>query len=162
MSVASGLQRCVVMRKSCTFVSLVFVATLAIGCSQSASAPTSPSGVGGSTTLTADQFAGTWTLVSVHPFGQTERATPPNASYTITFADGRVSTRADCNSCGGAFALSGQTLTVGPALACTRAACPTMEFETIYTSLLSGDSTVTLSDRILLLSSGRGSLRFTR
>jgi len=60
------------------------------------------------------------------------------------------------------FALSGQTLTAGPALACTRAACPTMEFESIYTRLLSGDSTVTLSDRGLLLSSGRGVLRFTR
>jgi heat shock protein HslJ len=150
------------MRKLCKFASVVFVASLAIGCSQSASAPTSPSGVGGSATLTADQFAGTWTLVSIHPFGQTERATPPNASYTLTFADGRVSTRADCNSCGGTFALSGGTLTVGPALACTKAACPTMEFESVYTSLLSGDSTVTLSDRILLLSSGRGSLRFSR
>jgi hypothetical protein len=37
-----------------------------------------------------------------------------------------------------------------------------MEFETIYTSLLSGDSTVTLAGQQLLLSSGRGSLRFTR
>jgi len=37
-----------------------------------------------------------------------------------------------------------------------------MEFESVYTSLLSGTSTVTLSDHILLLSSGRGSLRFSR
>jgi hypothetical protein len=37
-----------------------------------------------------------------------------------------------------------------------------MEFESIYTSLLSGDSTVTLSGQSLLLSSGRGTLRFTR
>jgi hypothetical protein len=37
-----------------------------------------------------------------------------------------------------------------------------MEFESIYTRLLSGDSTVTLSERVLLLSSGRGSLRFSR
>jgi heat shock protein HslJ len=124
--------------------------------------PTAPSGLAGSTTLTADQLAGTWQLVSIQPFGQTEQATPSAASYSLTFADGRLSTRADCNSCGGTFAISGQTLTAGPALACTRAACPTMEFESIYTRLLSGDSTVTVSDGSLLLSSGRGVLRFTR
>ena len=43
--------------------------------------------------------------------------------------------------------LAGQTLTVGPSLACTRAACPTMAFENTYTSVLSGVSTVTLSER---------------
>ena len=100
--------------------------------------------------------------MSIQPAGQPEQATPSSASYIVTFADGRLSTRADCNSCGGTFALSGQTLTAGPALACTRAACPTMEFEMKYTSLLSGDSTVALSDKGLLLSSGRGMLRFTR
>jgi heat shock protein HslJ len=112
--------------------------------------------------LTADQLAGTWTLVSIQPFGQPEQATPSGASYNLTFADGRLSTRADCNRCSGGFAISGQTLTAGPALACTRAACPTMQFESAYTNLLSGDSTVTLSDGSLLLSSGRGILRFSR
>ena len=55
----------------------------------------------------------------------------------------------DCNTCGGAFALAGQTLTVGPSLACTRAACPTMAFENTYTGVLSGGSTVTLSSGTL-------------
>ena len=150
------------MRKFCTFANFVLVASFAIGCAQSTSAPTAPSGMNGSTTLTADQLAGAWKLVSIQPAGQSEQATPSNANYTLTFADGRLSTRADCNSCGGSFALSGQTLTAGPALACTRAACPTMEFENKYTSLLSGDSTVTLSEQGLLLSSGRGTLRFSR
>ena len=71
-------------------------------------------------------------------------------------------TRADCNLCNGTFTLLGHTLTAGPALACTRAACPTMAFENGYTSLLSGDSTVTLSSGALVLSSSRGVLRFTR
>ena len=101
--------------------------------------------------------------MSIQPFGQPERTTPSTAVYTLTLsADGRLSTLADCNGCVGTFALSGQTFTAGPALACTRAACPTMEFESIYTSLLSGDSTVTLSAQSLLLSSGRGTIRFTR
>jgi heat shock protein HslJ len=94
--------------------------------------------------------------------GGVEQPTPANASYTLTFADGRLSTRADCNTCGGAFTLSGQTLTVGPALACTRAACATMSFENTYTSVLSGESTITFSNGTLVLSSPRGVLRFTR
>ena len=64
--------------------------------------------------------------------------------------------------CGGAFVLSGQTMTAGPALACTRAACSTMAFENVYTSLLAGDSTVALSGNSLTLSSARGVLRFSR
>ena len=80
----------------------------------------------------------------------------------MTFAEGRLSMRADCNLCGGAFVMSGQTLTAGPALACTRAACPTMTFESTYTRLLGGDSNVTLADNTLVLSSARGVLHFTR
>ena len=150
------------MRNAYRFVGLLFIASFAIGCAQSTSAPTAPSGIGGSTTLTSDHLAGTWKLVAIQPAGQPEQTTPASASYTLTFADGRLSTRADCNSCSGTFALSGQALTAGPALACTRAACPTMQFETIYTNLLSGDSTVALSNQVLVLSSGRGMLRFTR
>jgi heat shock protein HslJ len=80
----------------------------------------------------------------------------------LTFADSRLSTRADCNMCGSAFILSGQTLTAGPLWACTAAACPTMAFESTYMRLLSGDSNVTLSDGTLVLSSARGVLHFTR
>ena len=100
--------------------------------------------------------------MSIQQAGEADQPTPPGASYTLTFADGRLSTRVDCNVCNGAFTLSGQTLTAGPALACTRAACSTMAFENGYTSLLSGESTVVLSSNVLALSSARGVLRFTR
>ena len=136
---------------------LVVVASLAAGCAESSSTLTSPSPA-----VTADQLAGTWNLLSLQPTGQSAQATPAGASYALTFADGRLSTRADCNICSGTFALSGQTLTAGPALACTRAACSTMEFENIYTRLLGGEGTVTLSGDSLLLSSSRGVLRFAR
>jgi heat shock protein HslJ len=153
--------RLVMNSSRCVFF-LIVVASLAIGCAESSSTPTSPSSVGGSLNLTADQLAGTWSLVSIQPAGQADQATPPGASYRLTFADGRLSTQVDCNVCSGAFTLSRQTLTAGPALACTRAACPTMAFENVYTNLLGGDSTVTLSDGTLVLSSARGVLRFTR
>ena len=111
---------------------------------------------------TAGQLAGTWTLLSIQPAGQAEQATPTGTTYALTFADGRLSTRADCNTCNGGFTLSGQTLTAGPALACTRAACRTMEFENAYTRLLGGEATVTLSGDSLALSSSRGVLRLAR
>jgi heat shock protein HslJ len=142
-------------------VVLASLASLVVGCAES-TAPTSPSSVSsGSNTLTTD-LAGTWTLVAIQSAGQSEQAVPQGAPYVLTFANGRLSTRADCNICGGAFTLSGETLTAGPALACTRAACPTMAFESTYTALLSGESTVTMSGNSLVLSSARGVLRFAR
>ena len=145
------------------FLALLAAVTFTVGCSNPSSSPTSPSAVTGSgQALTADSLAGTWNLVSIQLGNQPEQATPAGAPYTLTFADGRVSSRVDCNVCGGAFALSGQTLTVGPALACTRAACRTIAFENSYTSVLSGDSTLTVSANALVLSSTRGTLRFAR
>jgi len=158
------------MNSALSLASVAAAALLAAGCTGSASTPTSPSSRSaapalpgaGSPVPTSDQLAGTWNLQSVQPAADAEQHTPADARYTLTFADGRLSTRADCNTCGGAFTLSGPTLTAGPALACTRAACPTMTFESTYTRLLSGDSTVTLSEGTLVLSSARGVLRFTR
>jgi len=146
------------------FHHLIFLAviSLAFGCAESPSTPTSPSSLGGSLIVTDQELAGIWNLLSMQPTGQPDQPTPPGARYTLSFADGRLSTRVDCNMCSGGFALSGQTLTAGPALACTRAACPTMAFENAYTSLLSGDSTITLSGSTLVLSSSRGVLRFAR
>jgi heat shock protein HslJ len=153
------------MNKSHSWFTLVVLASLVslvVGCAR-ATAPTSPSSVtSGSNPLTNEQLTGTWSLVSIQSASQAEQAVPQGASYVLTFADGRLSTRADCNICTGPFKLSGQTLTAGPALACTRAACPTMAFESTYTTLLSGDSTVTLSGNTLVLSSARGVLRFAR
>jgi heat shock protein HslJ len=140
------------------FVALLF-APLFVGCSETM---TSPLSAGGAAAVTADQLVGIWTLVSIQPATQPEQPTPAGAGYTLTVADGRLSTRVDCNTCAGTFAVSGETVTAGPALACTRASCPTMSFENAYTSLLSGESTITLSGGTLVLSSARGVLRFTR
>jgi heat shock protein HslJ len=138
-----------------------FVVFIVTGCFGS-TLPTSPSSVDGSAAVTADQIAGTWTLQAITPAGRAEQVVPAGAIYTVTFADSRLSTRADCNTCTGSFTISGRTLTAGPALGCTRAACPTMAFETEYTSLLVGESTPTFQSGALVLSSSRGTLRFTR
>lgn len=141
---------------------VLLAVAVASGCAESSLTPASPSSAGGPQSVTLSQLAGTWSLVSIQPAGEGVHDTPAGTSYTLTFAEGRLSTRADCNTCSGAFVLSGQTLTAGPALACTRAACPTMTFERAYTGLLGGEGTITLSGDVLVLSSSRGVLRFRR
>jgi heat shock protein HslJ len=142
------------------FLAGVALASLALGCAESSNTPTAPS----TTTppLTVGQLDGTWNLVAIQLAGQGDQPAPFGATYTLTFAQGRLSTRVDCNVCSGAFALSETILTAGPALACTRAACPTMAFENEYTRLLSGNSAVALSGDTLVLSSDRGVMRFRR
>lgn len=136
---------------------LFVAAALSAGCDEPLGGPNMPSpGLVG-------QLDGTWNLAAIHPAGQPERPTPTNARYTLTFAEGRGSTQVDCNQCNGVLTVSGQTLTVGPLLACTRALCATMAFGDAYTTLLAGTSTVTtVTGDTLVLSSARGVLRFTR
>lgn len=138
------------------------LAAFVAGCSDSPATPTSPTAGSGSLALTASQLSGGWTLTSMQAAGRGVQPVPAGAAYTLSFADGRFSVRADCNSCGGTYALAGNTVTLGPNLACTRAACPTMQFEASYTNVLSGDSTVTLSGNTLVLTSRRGALYFSR
>ena len=139
------------MKNARLLVSLSFVASFALGCA--GSTPTL-------TSLDLTALPGTWNLVSIQPAGEVEQVKPSGASYTVTLGDGRLSMRVDCNSCGGTYTLDGQTLVAGPSLACTRAACATMAFENTYMKLLGGESTVSLSDGALVLTSPRGVLRF--
>lgn len=112
--------------------------------------------------ITEAQIVGAWTLSSLQASGQASQNVPAGATYTLSLVDGTLSTRADCNTCAGRYTLAGKTLTAGPTLACTRAACPTVAFENAYTSILSGESTVTASPTALTLTSSRGTLRYTR
>ena len=140
------------------YLALFVTASIAAGCS-GATVPTLSGSTGGSSDL-GETLAGTWILTSIQPAGQAEQAKPDGATYSLTLTDGRLSSRVDCNSCSGTFALSGSTLTAGPALACTRAACPTWPSKTL--PLLGGENAVTASGNTLVLSSTRGVMRFTR
>ena len=147
----------------CSSPSLGTIATsLGAGCSEPLSTPTSFSPDTTPLNFTVGELAGTWNLLSIEVAGQAAQPTPAGSTYTLTFADGRLSTRADCNVCNGTFSLSGQTLTAGPTLACTRAACRTMDFENAYTRMLAGEGTATLAGETLRLSSERGVLQFGR
>lgn len=141
---------------------LVFLASTINACSSAADSPTSPSSVSGATALTADQLAGAWQVVSIRLAGQAEQPRPAGAPYTLTFNADRLATRVDCNSCSGGYTISGATIIVFDAMACTRAACPTMAYENQYTGLLSGDHSVTVAAGSMVWVSSRGTIRFTR
>jgi len=139
---------------------IALTALVVSACSQSVSSPTAVSSP--SAAYTAAQLEGTWTLTSIAVAGQAKQDRPFSAIYTLDFKQGRLSTRADCNTCGGSYSIDGSVLTAGPGLACTRAACSTMAFENAYTGILSGDSTMAVTGSTLSLSSSRGTLKFVR
>jgi heat shock protein HslJ len=139
----------------------LLVAALTAACTQSVTSPTAVS-LPPSAAYTSAQLEGTWTLASIQRAGDAKQDRPFNSTYTLSFNEGRLSTRADCNNCGGSFSVEGAVLTAGPNLACTRAACPTMAFENLYTSILGGDSQIVVTGSTLTLASSRGTLQFVR
>jgi heat shock protein HslJ len=140
---------------------IIVIAALTAACSHSLTSPSAVANPPSAAYMTA-QLEGTWTLASIQPAGGEKQDRPFSATYTLTFADGRMSTRVDCNQCSGTFSVSGSTLTAGPNLACTRAACPTMAFESAYTSILGGASETVVTNSTLTLTSPRGTLQFVR
>jgi heat shock protein HslJ len=144
---------------SCSLILLV--AALTAACTSTTTSPTAipnpPSAA-----YVAAQLEGTWTLAYIQPAGAEKQDRPFSATYTLTFTDGRLSTRVDCNQCSGTFSVSGNTLMAGPNLACTRAACATMAFESAYTAILNGASDTVVTNSTLTLSSPRGTLQFVR
>lgn len=129
----------------------VFILVLAmVGCSSQPSAP--------STAV----LTGTWRIVSIQTSAQPFQPAPAGVTYDITFDGARISARVDCNTCSGMFMLNGSALTIGPTLACTRAACATASYETAVVTLLTGGHEVSSSGNALTLNSNRGSVTLAR
>jgi heat shock protein HslJ len=139
----------------------IFVAYISSACSSPVTSPTSMA-ASSSSAYTSAQLEGSWIVSAIQPAGGSKQDRPTGATYTLTFADGRFSTRADCNTCAGSFTVDGTNLTTSSNLACTRAACPTMSFESAYTSLLSGNSQAVVANSTLTLSSSRGTIWLVR
>jgi heat shock protein HslJ len=83
--------------------------------------------------------------------------------FTVEFgADGRVIIRADCNTCTGSYQADGTSLTIGPLLACTRAACPSAPVDQQYVAALTGTVLYEIRGDRLTIRSQDGSLQFSR
>ena len=132
-------------------IALMSIVLILTGCSDNT--PSSP---------TPDSIDGVWRIISIQPAAQPEQTAPVSAQYQIEFDDSRVSLRVDCNTCNGTFALNGSVVTIGPVLACTRAACATAAFESAVVGLLAGDHQVSATLHNLTLTSSRGSVLLQR
>lgn len=130
--------------------------TLAVtaGCSS----PESPT-IG---TISVAGLTGVWRVELVQTTGVGAVLAPSTATYTVTLSGTTLAARADCNACTAPFTLVGDSLNVSPALACTKALCPTQSFEAQFTQVLSGESTVVVQGDLVLLVSARGQLRLRR
>ena len=131
---------------------LLSIVLILAGCSDNT--PTSP---------TFSSIDGVWRIISIqlHP-AQPVQTAPVGVQYQIEFENSRVSLRVDCNTCNGPSTLNGGTLTIGPALACTRAACATATYESAVVSLLAGDHQVSATLHNLTLTSTRGTVLLQR
>jgi heat shock protein HslJ len=123
----------------------------AIGCSD-----------GTPTSATPDSVDGVWRIISIQPASQAVQTAPVGAQYQIGFENARAFLRVDCNTCTGPFTLNGGTLTIGPTLACTRAACATAAYETAVVSMLSGAHQMSATLHNLTLTSSRGTVFLQR
>ena len=116
----------------------------------------------GTTTSPTTSLDGVWRIISIQPASQTTQTAPVGAQYQVTFEDSRVVVRVDCNTCTGSYTAGDDTVSIGPTLACTRAACATAAFESAVLSLLGGEHQAASTLHNLTLSSNRGSILLQR
>jgi heat shock protein HslJ len=105
---------------------------------------------------------GEWRLAAIRRADFSTTEVPATLRMTADFGeDDRLGIRADCNVCGGSYALEGDAAVVGP-LACTRAACASAPLDSEFVGLLEGRSSISLDGDRLVLSSADGALLFVR
>lgn len=114
------------------------------------------------TSPTPTSVDGVWRIISIQRPSQPVETAPVGAAYQVGFENNRAFVRVDCNTCTAPFTLNGATLTIGPALACTRAACATASYERAVVALLSGDHQMSATLHNLTLTSSRGSILLQR
>lgn len=118
---------------------------------------------GGSSTAPADLNGTTWTTSAMTVNG-TEQPLAAGSTLTMTFADGRVSTKAGCNQQNGdATWTGGQLIMTGP-MASTMMACEQalMDQDQTIAAFLSGNPSITQQGESIVLSDGSMSMTLTR
>ena len=148
-------------------MSVATVALLIVGCAtactRSITSPSADPTPAGPAPVPITITETIWKLRSFQPSGSTKVAVPNPESFTLELrADSKMSVRADCNRCATGYSISGETLTVGPNAACTRAACSSAPFDQQYVSALIGATTARVSGDTLECLSPLGILRFKR
>lgn len=131
----------------CIAAGILILATVA--CDEGVLSPTASRGVN-------------WRLFELTSAGQTT-ALPASDRYTLRLDDdGRLRVQADCNACGGSYALQARTLSVPDTMACTRAFCGTASLDTVFLAALGGTHQISVTGDELTLRQGQATLRFRR
>jgi heat shock protein HslJ len=105
---------------------------------------------------------GEWRLELLQRSGSSTISGEVAGRFTVRFdEDGRISVRADCNSCGGTFRIEDQWVVTGT-LACTRVYCPSAPLDSAFMEVLDGRSAIRFDGGRLVLSSDRGTLVLVR
>ena len=138
-------------RKNIPFGVLLSITILASGC-------------GGEDVLTGPSavMGGVWKLQSLEAPGIGLVNIPQPANYTVEFRDGgQLAVKADCNSCSGTYAISGESLKIG-AMACTAAFCGSASFDTAFLAVLTNANTFGVKGNDLTINSSKGVARLNR
>jgi heat shock protein HslJ len=108
----------------------------------------------------SDLVGDVWRLALIETAGTGALVVPEPERYTIQFLEsGRLQVRADCNTCGGSYALTGAALSLG-ALACTRVFCGTTSLDGVFMQALEQTRSVARSGNELRLQGDGRVLRF--
>lgn len=111
----------------------------------------------------SDLMGGVWKLQSMRVAGATSDFVPTDPNrFTLEFkSDGFLGVVADCNSCGGAYSLKEDQLSV-PQMACTLVLCATPHGGE-FASILDGTSTIDKDgEDTLEIESSEGRITLTR
>jgi heat shock protein HslJ len=138
----------------------LFLPLLALAACGGGSTPTPGTPPGDASPV--DFTGATWHLQSLQRAGGALVVVEAPLLFTLRLeaTTGQASVHADCNSCGGRYALDGSRLEVSP-LACTLLACQGA-LDGDYLALLGGATRASSETGGLVLASDRGTLRFTR
>ncbi|MBK5721725.1 META domain-containing protein [Dysgonomonas sp. Marseille-P4677] len=120
-----------------------------------------PKKTAGVTVVNAETLAGVWNLTLIDGGDVAKLFT--NGTPTIEFStDGKVFGNGGCNTYRSSYTQEENTITFGPLMS-TKMACPSLEGENLFTSLLSGPLQAGLNgDKLTFLKDGKIVLEFAK
>jgi len=149
------------VRPACTLALNLVAIAAAAACASNPLTPSSATDTT-TTTITASTVPGVLKLQSLTRADSTTVTVADPDRFTVQFLDdNRIAVRADCNRGAGAFSASGNAITVGP-MAVTKAYCRSESIDNEFLSLLDGTNVATVGATSVVLTSTRGTLRFSR
>ena len=110
----------------------------------------------------SDVVGTTWRLVGLQEAGSNPITVDDPTRYTLRLEqESRVAVVSDCNSCGGAYSLTGSALELGP-IACTKVFCGDTSPDQKFARALEQARTVSVDDARMTIHGEGVTLQFAR